>query len=381
MGKKILYAASSFDHLKTFHLPYIDALMEQGYEVHAMGAGDSKGLPQKVTAIEMPFEKRMSSFKNLICALKIALQVRREDYDIVSVHTSLAAFFVRLGVMLSGKKPWLINTVHGYLFDDKTPWSKRMVLLLAEKMTRGVTNVVAVMNKQDKKIAEDHKLYKDELVFINGMGIDPSRFERTPAVEKKIEQLRRQYFIGPKDFVMICVAEFSQRKNQEFLLKAMQKLKKEGVPCRLILVGTGEKFERIKSLAVRYSVRQETRFPGYTRDLAPLYYLADASVSASRIEGLPFQIMEAMFCGLPVIASGVKGHIDLVNSSTNGILYEYDDLDGFCEAVKKLYADKQLCQRMSEASQVKVQKYRLEKVLPENMKKLYSKPQKEKTEK
>lgn len=105
MGKKILYAASSFDHLKTFHLPYIDALMEQGCEVHAMGAGDSKGLPQKVTAIEMPFEKRMSSFKNLICALKIALQVRREDYDIVSVHTSLAAFFVRLGVMLSGKSP------------------------------------------------------------------------------------------------------------------------------------------------------------------------------------------------------------------------------------------------------------------------------------
>lgn len=380
MGKKILYAASTFGHLTTFHIPYLEALMEQGYEVHAMGAGSADGLPKGVIPVEMPFEKKMGSVRNFVCACKTALRIRREDYDVISVHTSLAAFFVRLGVMLSGKKPWVINTVHGYLFDEKTSWKKRIPLLLAEKLTCSVTNVVAVMNKQDKKIAEDHKLYKDELVVINGMGIDVKRFERTPEVEKRMEQLRRQYFIGPKDFVMICVAEFSQRKNQEFLLKAMQQLKKEGVSCRLILVGTGEKFERIKSLAVRYSVRQETRFPGYTRDLAPLYYLADASVSASRIEGLPFQIMEAMSCGLPVIASGVKGHVDLVNSSTNGILYEYNDLEGFCEAVRKLSADKQMQERMGQAGQVKVQKYRLEKVLPENMKKLYGKTKTEKEE-
>lgn len=171
---------------------------------------------------------------------------------------------------------------------------------------------------------------------------------------------------------MVCAAEFSDRKNQMFLIRAIRRLKQEGIPCRLILVGEGEQFERTKSLAVRLSVRKEVRFPGYTRDLAPYFYLADASVSASRIEGLPFQIMEAMACGLPVIASRIKGHEDLIEPGVNGLLFDFDDEEAFCQAVRQLYEDEKLREKMGRAGQEKVQRYRLERVLPENMKKLYA---------
>ena len=109
-----------------------------------MGAGDPVGLPDGVTAIPMPFEKKMTSLGNFKCACRIRKLIRKEEYDLVSVHTSLAAFFTRLGILFSGRKPWVINTVHGYLFDENTPWKKRIVLLAAEKLHQKPSDCLVV---------------------------------------------------------------------------------------------------------------------------------------------------------------------------------------------------------------------------------------------
>ena len=179
--------------------------------------------------------------------------------------------------------------------------------------------------------------------------------------------------LTPQDFVMVCAAEFSNRKNQVFLVRALPKLRENGIPCHLILAGDGERLEEIRALSLQLSVEQYVHLPGYTRDLAPYFYLSDVSVSASRIEGLPFQIMEAMACGLPVIASRIKGHEDLVESNVNGFLFDFDDQNGFCDAVRQIYQDRDIRKHMGEIGKEKIERYRLEKVLPENMKKLYEK--------
>ncbi len=371
MAKKILYAASTFGHLKSFHIPYMEQLLSLGSQVHAMGAGDSAGLPEGVRTISIPFQKRMISLENLKCAWRIRRLIRQGEYDLVSVHTSLAAFFIRLGILLSGRRPWVVNTVHGYLFDHQTRPFKRLVLLAAEKLTRPVTNVVAVMNRQDEQIARQQRLYKDRLVFLDGMGIDLARFVRSAETEEKIQALKKKLGFQPEEFIMICAAEFSDRKNQTFLVQALARLREEGVPCRLILAGDGERLAQIQDLAALLQVQAYVHLPGYTRDLAPYFYLSDASVSASRIEGLPFQIMEAMACGLPVVASRIKGHEDLIEPGINGLLFDFDDQDEFCGAIRQLYEDQDLRKRMGEAGQEKIERYRLEKVLLENIKKLY----------
>ena len=70
---------------------------------------------------------------------------------------------------------------------------------------------------------------------------------------------------------MVCAAEFSDRKNQMFLVRAMQRLKQEGLPCRLILVGDGERFERTKSFSRSAFGAQGNPFSGVYTGIGALF--------------------------------------------------------------------------------------------------------------
>ena len=108
-------------------------------------------------------------------------------------------------------------------------------------------------------------------------------------------------------------------------------------------------------------------FPGYVADIAPWYTLADAAVSASRSEGLPFNVMEAMYAGLPIAATAVKGHTDLLTQKKTGLLFPSDDRARCANAMARLMADPRLFRRLGQAAHRAALPYALERVLPQVM--------------
>ena len=104
----------------------------------------------------------------------------------------------------------------------------------------------------------------------------------------------------------------------------------------LVLAGQGSELEACRRLAVRCGVSDRVLMPGYVQDLSLWYAAADVCVSASRIEGLPFNVMEAMYSGRPVVATRIKGHTDLITDGAEGLLYEYNDDFGFCDCIGML---------------------------------------------
>lgn len=361
--KKILYVASTLSHIENFHLPYLEQFKKRGYSVHVMGKLNNKSeILYADKIISMPFEKSMFSLKNFIFAFKIAKIIKEEKYDVVNMHTTLAAFFTRLGIMLCLKKPRLIiNTVHGYLFDNRSNFFKKFVMLLAEKFTKFVTNDIFVINSTDYHIAENYKLYKDNIYLINGLGINPSLFPPV-SFEDKIN-IRIKHGFSEADFILIYVAEFSKRKNQRFLLDSVNLLKDDIENIKLLLLGDGQLFDELKTYSKELGINDYVSFVGYTKKTLPYYQMADVCVSPSRIEGLPFNIMEAMSTGLPIVASRVKGHIDLVAESENGFLFEYDNSSEFCNYIKDIYKNINLQNKMSHKSIELVNNYSLESVL------------------
>ena len=358
MGRRVLFTASTYSHIVNFHLPYLRKFQEEGWTVHAACGGKPAPVPYADAVLEFPLKKSMWSPGNLKAAVSLRDNMRKEGYDLIITHTSLAAFFTRLALRGLKERPVVVNMVHGYLFDDETPWLKREVLLAAERWMASDTDLVLTMNRWDYEAAQKHRLGR-EVVHIPGVGVDFSRFDEVPAGTRR--RLRQELGIPEDAFVLIYAAEFSARKSQAVLIQAMGRLPETVL---LALAGEGALRGECQELARKQGLEERVLFPGQVRDIPAWYAMADGAVSASRSEGLPFNVIEAMYAGLPVVASEVKGHSDLIKDGETGLLYPYGDESACAESVRRLLEDEALRERLAWNAKAQVKQYTLEQVFP-----------------
>ncbi len=358
MGRKVLFTASTCSHIVNFHLPYLRKFREEGWTVHVACGGSPMPVPDVERVIDLPFEKSMWSPKNLKASILLSDEMRRENYALIITHTSLAAFFTRLALWGLEERPKVANMVHGYLFDDETPWLKRDLLLAAERWMAPDTDLVLTMNQWDYEIAKKYQLGQ-KVVQIPGVGVDFSRFDRVPPDSR--ENMRKKWGIPENAFVLIYAAEFSARKSQSVIIRAMAQLPEH---IMLVLAGEGALRKKCRELARNLGLEDRVLFPGQVRDTPAWYAMADAAVSASRSEGLPFNIMEVMCAGLPVVASEVKGHSDLIEDGVTGLLYPYGNENACAGQIGRLVESEQLRRELAQNAEEAINQYSLEQVLP-----------------
>ena len=160
MKPKVLYTASTYSHIRSFHIPYLRELQRLGWEVHTACGNAPEQVSYTDKSFNLPFKKQMSSPDNIKASGQLREIIQTETYSLIITHTSLAAFFTRLAVKGMKDRPRLINVVHGYLFDDDTPFLKKQLLLNAERFTAPETDLVLTMNRYDYDIARKYHLGK-----------------------------------------------------------------------------------------------------------------------------------------------------------------------------------------------------------------------------
>ena len=255
------------------------------------------------------------------------------------------------------KRPRVVCIAHGYLFDQNTSAAKTALLAGAEKLTAPVTDLVLTMNRWDFDYASAHRLGR-RVANIPGMGVDFSPLDR--ADPQAGLALREELGFGPDRFLLVYGAEFSRRKSQAVLLRALARLPERAA---LLLPGQGDLLPSCQALAHELGVADRVVFPGHV-SMAAWYAAANAVVPSSRSEGLPFNLMEAMHCGLPAVASDVKGHQDLICHGESGLLYPYGDDAACARQIQILMDDPQLARSLGRAGQKAMEPFRLEAVFP-----------------
>lgn len=348
--KKVLMIASESSHFRNFHVPYIEYLLDKGVEVHtaANGVFGHEG----VVHTTLGFKKKITSPANFRVIFRLASLIRRERFDAVYTNSTLAGITGRMAAKLSGVKSAKCRHIcHGYLFNDDGSKRSR-VYLMCEKMVRKRTELLAVMNKADVEIANKYALGR-EVVFLNGMGLDANRFPMLPAEEIAAQRER----LGAADggVLFLCVGEFSARKNQSAIIEAFAKLKR--TDCKLVFAGEGELLEQCRAQARELGVGDKTVFLGHCDNVNLLYRACDCLISASRFEGLPFNVMEALYCGEDIMVSNVKGNCDLAEDF--GAVYPFGDTERLTELMEKAEPAKR--------ARTLPERYLLENVLKENI--------------
>ena len=113
-------------------------------------------------------------------------------------------------------------------------------------------------------------------------------------------------------------------KNYPLLLRAFANVRQAGYPVSLMLVGDGSERAALQQLASELSITEQVIFTGQQHNIAAHLQAMDIFVLPSFSEGLSNTLLEAMACGLPVLASDVGGNPEIVNAQT-GALFASDD--------------------------------------------------------
>lgn len=368
MKKKVLLVATVQSHICQFHLPLIDMLHEIGYEVHVAAKNN---LPQKKglkldnadMVFDVPFERSPFSKRNIQAYKELKKIVNDNQYDIIHCNTPMGGFLSRIigkKYRKSGMK--IIYTAHGFHFFKGAPKINWMLYYPIEKYLSKYTDCLITMNMEDYNIAKN-RFQSKETIYTHGIGLNTKKFE-IAMTEKEKQELRQSLNLNLDDFVMIYVAELTPRKNHYMILNTMKELK-EKKNIKILLVGNGPYEDEYRKYIKENKMEENVIMLGYRIDVPKLMKIANISISTSRQEGLPVNVMEAMKSGLPDIVTNCRGNRDLIQNGKNGYVVELNDEKTLKEKILELYNNQELVSNMGENGEIMVKPFELENVIKE----------------
>lgn len=137
-----------------------------------------------------------------------------------------------------------------------------------------------------------------------------------------------------KEFQFLFVGRFQPQKNLFYLLDTFYSLKqKSNIPFQVILIGDGFQRAELEEKVKSYNLESIISFKGWQdkEKLREFYRTSDCIINPSLYEGMPNVLLEAMACGLPVIASNVAGNDMLVEMGVNGFLFNLENPEKLIE--------------------------------------------------
>ncbi len=273
-------------------------------------------------------------------------QLLRGNCDLVHAHGLRGAVVGALAARMT-RLPFVftvhnllppMHPVHSFLFRQIAPLASRILAVspaVAHSLTaQGVSSgkIVVVPN-----------------------GVDLVRFE----TENDRAATRSALGVQDEALLVLAVGRLSREKGFDVLVKAFAAVRREFPNARLVLVGTGDEEEPLRSLAASLSI--SVHFTGYVAEAVPLMQAADILVVPSRQEGQGIVALEAMAAGVPVVASRVGGLVDTITEGVTGLLVPPEDSDALAGTLISLWADPLRRAAIARAGRESVERdYRLE---------------------
>lgn len=354
---KILFVANTDLHIKLYYLPYLKYLKEEGHTIH-VATNTNVVLPFCDEKIALPIHRTPFHFSNVIATLKIRKKIKQEQYDFISTSTPMGGATTRFAIKSLKEKQKILYTAHGFHFFKGNKKLKNLLYYSVEKYLAKFTDILVTINQEDYEIAK--KNFKTDVRYIEGIGFQKSRLKEN-LKSRQISKLKKE--IGIKnEYVIIYVAEISKRKRQLYLLKTL--LNSDLESYKLLLVGGNILGNKIDSFLQKKGGKDKVKVLGFREDISELLDISDLVVSVSGQEGLPINIMEAMYKNKPIIVTDCRGNRDLIENEVNGLVVALKDQEGLIEAIKKMKRDKRYAFSLAKTNHKRVQTYSVESVLP-----------------
>lgn len=273
---------------------------------------------------------------------------RRGGAHLIHSHGKGAGLYGRLAAWLLGIPA--VHTFHGIHYQDYSPAARWLYLVLERRLGR-LTRTVITLSRAQEAEGIALGLFPSSRSAVVPNGIDVGEVD-TLVASQAIP--RAAIGLGPEDRVVGCVARFDPVKGLDILLETTRRLRERIPGLRLVLVGEGPEETRLRRLAGEFGLGSVVTFAGVVEDALRMFPAWDLYISASRREGLPYAVLEAMACRLPIVATDIPGHREVVIDGTTGILVPPDDPETLAGKIAVLLADRPRRERFGEAGRERV---------------------------
>ncbi|MBR8834769.1 MAG: glycosyltransferase [Stigonema ocellatum SAG 48.90 = DSM 106950] len=364
---KLLMVATIPDTIRGFLLPFASHFRHQGWQVDAMACGISAS-PECLQTFDRVWDVEWSRNPldpgNLLVAPRIIqAAVQEGGYDIVHVHTPVAAFVTRYALKnrRQQQKPQVIYTAHGFHFHSSGKPLKNAVFLALEKLAGSWTDYLVVINREDEEAAKRYNIIPSErLCYMPGIGVDLNYYSRDRISETAVERVRQELGLTPTAPLFLSVGELTKRKHPEDVLRAFALLRRK--EASLAFAGNGPLMEQMQQLASQLGVQNQVHFLGMRRDIPTLMCAATTTVLASEQEGLPRCVMESMAMQTPIIGTSIRGTRDLLAGGC-GLLVNVRDMEALAAAMAWILDNPQGARVLAHRAHRRVADYELSQIL------------------
>jgi phosphatidyl-myo-inositol dimannoside synthase len=199
-----------------------------------------------------------------------------------------------------------------------------------------------------------------ERVKVVPLGTDPEQFR--PGIDAR--EVRARYRLNGERWAL-TVARLEPYKGVDTALRAVARVRKEGIDLHYVVVGTGKQRNTYKKLAETLKIADAVRFVGGVpdTDLPALYNAAEVYLGVSRkdkgtrVEGFGVALAEAAACGLPVIAGQSGGLAEAVQDGETGLVVDPENPEAVVAALGRVLGDQLLARRLGQAGRKAVETY------------------------
>lgn len=269
---------------------------------------------------------------------KLISFIKRNNISVIHAHGKGAGIYARLTkIFLPSVK--IIFTWHGFHIETYNPISKAIYIFI-EKILSKLTDLFINVSEGEQKVCLDYKIYSHQksVVIHNGLKNNYDDFDKNT--------LRKKLGLPENKFFVINISRFDKTKNITAFVETAALLKDEN-DILFLLAGDGEEKQNILSMIEKLNLKN-ILLTGFISK--PVEYLSasDIYLSTSLSEGLPYSLLEASMCNLPIIASDVRGNNEIVINNTNGFLFNLNNISQAADYILKLKNDRENYQRSSD---------------------------------
>jgi glycosyltransferase involved in cell wall biosynthesis len=314
--------------------------------VVALGGQLEGQLAGKGVTVSGPANAIPRPFRSLLACLLLRRQLLRLRPDIVHFFLpepyligSLASVGIRRIVRIMSRRSLAVYQQHHFFLARLERWLHRFTDVL-------LGNSVAVV---EELVAECGDRSKVGLIY-NGIEVCEA------ASAEKRTALRRELGIPPEAFVLVVTANFIAYKGHSDLFDALAQMSVRFTGAwRLLLIGHDLGMgAALRRKAADLGLADNVVWVEDRMDAETPLAAADIAVVPSHQEGFSNSLIEAMACGLPVVATRVGGNIDAIVDDESGLLVPVKDPAALKATIFRLYDDAVLRKRLGEAARTRV---------------------------